>query len=131
MDKPLVALIDDVPEILTLTAEVLTDAGYRVVTGTDANDVEGILEHERPDLLIIDIRLPGEITGLPLLRAIRGNAATARLPILVVTADLTFLRENVGALKSLGCETLQKPFDIDSLLDCVASLLPVVRRMIP
>jgi DNA-binding response OmpR family regulator len=122
---PLVTLVVDVPEILTLMEDVLTDAGYSVVMGESADDVEGILVRERPALLILDVRLPGSITGLPLLRAIRDNPATATLPILVATADTTFLRENVGTLKALGCETLQKPFGIDSLLNCVASLLSV------
>ena len=78
-----------------------------------------------PGLLILDVRLPGTATGLPLLRAIRDNPTTARLPILVATADVTFLREHAGALKNLDCATLPKPFDIESLLECVAALLPV------
>lgn len=122
---PVVAVVDDVPEILTLMEEVLTDAGYRVVTGTNAGDVGGILACQNLVLLILDVRLPGGVTGLALLRAIREKPETANLPILVATADLTFLRENAGALKSLGYETLPKPFDSDALLDCVASLLPV------
>ncbi len=131
MGVPLVAVVDEVPEILTLMEEVLTDAGYRVVTGTNAGDVGGILACQNLALLILDVRLPGAVTGLALLRAIREKPATANLPILVATADLTFLRENAGELKSLGCETLPKPFDIGSLLDYVASLLPVGRRSTP
>jgi two-component system alkaline phosphatase synthesis response regulator PhoP len=125
MDKPLIAIVEGAPEILSLMAEGLGDAGYRVVTGENADDVEGILADELPNLLILDVRLPGTVTGLPLLHAMRDNPATAHLPILIATADVTFLRENAGALKSLGCETLPKPFDIDSLLGCVASLIPV------
>ncbi len=120
-----IAIVDDSPEILALVCEVLDDAGFCTVTGTEADDVEGLLAPEHPDLLILDVRLPGAVTGLPLLRALRENRSTAQLPILVATADLAFLRENAGALKTLGCEALPKPFDIDSLLDCVASLLPV------
>lgn len=123
MDRPRIALVDDVPEILTLMEEVLTDAGYRVVMGESADDVEEILAREHSDLLIIDIRLPGAVTGLPLLHLIRDNPTTAKTPILVITADTTFLRENVGALKALGCEALPKPFDVDALFGCVTSLL--------
>jgi DNA-binding response OmpR family regulator len=125
MDIPLVAIIDDSPEILSLMGEVLTDAGYRVVMGESTDEVDRILAGERPGLLVLDIRLPGAVTGLPLLRAIREKAATANLPILIATADVTFLRGNAGELKTLGCETVQKPFDIDALLMCVGALLPV------
>jgi len=129
MEESLVVVVDDYFDILTLMDEILGDEGYRVVTGTNADDIEGILARERPGLLILDVHLPGRVTGLPLLRTIRDYPATAHLPILVATADLNFLRENAGELKSLGCETLPKPFDIDYLLDCVASLLPVSNRL--
>ncbi len=129
MEKGLVAIVDDYPEILALLSEVFVDAGFRIITGTNADDIEEMVACERPDLLIVDIRLPGTVTGLPLLRGIREKPATAHLPILVATADLNFLRENAWELKSLDCETLSKPFDLDSLLDCVASLLPVGIRL--
>ncbi len=129
MEESLVVVVDDYFDILTLMDEILGDEGYRVVTGTNADDIEGILARERPGLLILDVHLPGRATGLPLLRTIRDYPATAHLPILVATADLNFLRENAGELKSLDCETLPKPFDIDYLLDCVASLLPVGNRL--
>lgn len=128
MGVPFVAVVDEVPEILTLMDEILGDEGYRVVTGTNADDIEGILVRERPGLLILDVRLPGAVTGLPLLRTIRDYPATAHLPILVATADLNFLRENAGALKDLGCETLAKPFDIDAFLGCVGTLIPAHDR---
>lgn len=128
MEKPLVALVDDYPDILVLMAEVLDDAGYRTATGTSADDVERLTANECPDLLILDVRMPGERSGLPLLRAIRMNPATAKLPILVATADVAFLRENAGALKTLDCESLTKPFDIDAFLERVRSLLSVPNR---
>ncbi len=128
MDAPLVAIVENDPVIIGLMCEVLNDAGYRTVTGTNADDVESILFRERPDLLILDVRLPGGVTGLPLLSTLRDNPATARLPIIVTTADASFLRKNAWAVHGLGCETLEKPFDLDSLLGCVASFLPVGKR---
>lgn len=124
MSGPLVAIADDSPEIVELMSEILDDAGYRIVACDPSDGVETLFVHVHPDLLILDIRLPGGVTGLPLIHAIRENPATANLPLLVTAADMTFLRENAGALTSLGCETLAKPFDIDSLLGCVGSMLP-------
>ncbi len=128
MGGPLVAIADDSPEIVELMGEILCDAGYRSVACADADGVETILVRVNPDLLILDMRLPGAITGLPLIHAIRENPATANLPILVATADLTFLHENAGTLKNLGCETLAKPFDIDAFLGCVGTLIPAHDR---
>ncbi len=128
MDMGTIAIIDDVSAVLALMAEILSDAGYAVVTGTNADDVEGIVARGRPDLLVLDVRLPGAVTGMRLLHAMRQNPTTARLPILVITADLTFLRENADALKDLGCETLAKPFDIDAFLGCVGTLIPAHDR---
>lgn len=128
MEKPLVALVDDYPDILALMAEVLGDAGYRTATGTSGDDVERLTENECPDLLILDVRMPGRVSGLALLRTIRENPATADVPILVATADLTFLRENEDELKALGCASLTKPFDIDAFLGRVTSLLSAPDR---
>ncbi len=128
MDRPVVAIVDDHTALLALLCEVLDDEGYRVITGAKADDVGRMLTREHPDLLVLDVRLPGALTGLPLLHTIRENPATAHLPILVATADLAFLRLNAGALKNLGCETLAKPFDIDAFLGCVGSLIPAHDR---
>ncbi len=58
---------------------------------------EPLAAREYPDLLILDVRVPGRVSGMPLLHTVRGNPATAKLPIPVATADVTFLRENAGA----------------------------------
>jgi DNA-binding response OmpR family regulator len=128
MSKLCIAVIDDDTDVLALMAEILGESGYRTVTGANAGEVEHLVASQRPDLLILDVRLPGELSGVPLLRTLRGMPVAAELPIVVATADRTFLYENAGTLKALGCETLEKPFDIESLLDCVAALLPAPDR---
>lgn len=124
MKKPLVAIGDDSPDILSLMEQILGDAGYATVAAADGDGVARLLAEHRPDVLILDVRMPGSLAGLPLLEAIRRRPATVRMPIVVATADLPFLREHAATLRALGCETLAKPFDLDALLGCVASLLP-------
>ncbi|HEV7129666.1 MAG TPA: response regulator [Ktedonobacterales bacterium] len=81
-----VLIVDDNPELLTLITESLTLLGdYTVLTAEDgALGLERAVEL-RPDCLVIDIKMPG-LDGYQLVRAVRGDPATASIPLVMLTA---------------------------------------------
>ncbi len=80
-----VLLVEDDPANVTLFTTILESEGYAVETVTDGTQAQQRVEAFRPDLILMDINLPGT-DGTELLRRLRGNASTARLRILALTA---------------------------------------------
>jgi DNA-binding response OmpR family regulator len=97
----------------------LTQAGYRVSTASSAEEAETQLETSRPDLMLLDIGLPG-MDGLEALRTFRRRFRP--VPTIFVTARRRELDEIVGL--ELGADDyIAKPFDMDVLLAHVRAVL--------
>jgi CheY-like chemotaxis protein len=111
---------DDNEQMRRLIVELLVAEGYEVSEATDTGQVLDRVSHARPDLLILDVQMPGG-GGVEALRAIRSDPANGGLPVLLLSGsvDLSFdLASEVGADAQLP-----KPFRIDQFRDTVASLL--------
>ena len=65
-------VVDDEPTVRDIVGQYLTRDGFRVIATGDGRDVMGLVELESPDLVVLDIMLPG-IGGLELCRAIRAR----------------------------------------------------------
>ena len=118
---PLIYYVEDDEHIRDLTAYALHQAGMEVRA---FHDGDGLVERcavEPPDAVLLDIMLPGD-DGLVLLQALRGNAATENLPVMMLTAkgqkSDRITGFNVGA-----DDYLPKPFDPDELLSRVRAIL--------
>jgi diguanylate cyclase (GGDEF)-like protein len=85
VDPSTVLVVDDDPVVLDMLSMMLGDRGLRVVGLQDANGLWDALEREIPDLLVVDVALPG-IGGIDLCKAVRTDPRWQRLPILVLTA---------------------------------------------
>ncbi|HEY7908051.1 MAG TPA: response regulator [Thermomicrobiales bacterium] len=118
-----IAVFDDDTDFLDLMRDVLTEAGYRVVAETTADAASDIVLRERPALVILDFWMAGQGAGLTALRLIRERPETAALPVLICSGDRTALNDYADDWHALGCETLEKPFDLDVMLDQVARLV--------
>jgi DNA-binding response OmpR family regulator len=123
MTGPLIAVVDDDDVFVNLMREVLADEGYRVVIGATEEDAVVMVMRELPTLAIIDLRMNTAASGITVLRALRDDPSTAALPVLVCSADLTFLRDHADDLRALGCQMLPKPFDLDVLLSTIRAML--------
>jgi DNA-binding NtrC family response regulator len=106
-----VLIVDDEPEMVESTARLLTLAGHRCTTTTAAQEALAVLESERPDVLLTDLKMPG-IDGLELLR--RAHRIDADLPVILITAFAS-IESAVGAVKEGAFDYLPKPFSGEQL----------------
>lgn len=103
--------MDDEPSILRSTAILLEDLGCEAVVCDDASRIRDMLEAERPDLLLQDVRMPGlDIERLVL--GLRSDPRFCRLPIVVFSASMD-AEEVAARVKAVG--VLAKPFRPEAL----------------
>src|SRR4051794_3935627 len=112
---PTVVVIDDEPSVLALVCDVLEDDGITaacLLSGVGAHEV--VREHH-PRVIILDVQMP-HVDGVHLFRQLRGDAATANIPVIFLTANVHALYERLPNYPSMGATVLPKPFNITTLL---------------
>lgn len=116
-----ILLIDDEPNIIEAIRFILTRAGYTVTSHGNGLDAVAVIAAARPDLVILDLMLPGR-SGFDILQDLRSNPAHAALPVLMLTAKGQprdrEMAERLGASRFLS-----KPFANADILAAVRSLL--------
>ena len=118
-----VLIIDDDEKLRKLLKEYLEGNGFKVLTLADGSDVKKILQKESPEMVILDIMLPGK-DGLEVLKEIRMDDT---LPVIMLTAKGDQTDRIVGL--ELGADDyLPKPFNPRELL---ARMKAVLRRAVP
>jgi DNA-binding response OmpR family regulator len=116
-----ILLVDDEPEILEICRDYLNASGYEVVTAKDGTQGFSAARRERPDLIVLDLMLPG-MDGLDLCRAIRRES---NVPIIMLTARVEETDKLIGL--ELGADDyMTKPF---SPRELVARVKVVLRRV--
>jgi len=116
-----VLVIDDEPELLRLLDYNLTKAGYLAISARDGPSGLALARRHAPDLVILDILMPG-MDGLEVCKALRGDPATAGIPILILTAKAEEADRVLGL--ELGADDyVCKPFGVRELLARVKALL--------
>ena len=117
-------VVDDEPGILELLSVSLRFAGFEVATATNGVDALGVFQDFAPDLLVLDVQMPG-LDGFEVAKQLRGNGH--RTPVLFLTAkDAT--EDRVHGLTIGGDDYVTKPF---SLEEVVARIRAVLRRTAP
>jgi CheY-like chemotaxis protein len=113
-----VLVVDDDRPIVDFIADVLHEEGYAVLAAHDAVSAFEAVEAQQPDLILLDLLMPG-INGAELFRTLHDRGLT-NVPIILMTAD----NHAVQKLIAEGVKfMLLKPFDLDTLLDCVSRAL--------
>jgi two-component system alkaline phosphatase synthesis response regulator PhoP len=119
-----ILVVDDEPHIVEVVHDYLKQAGYRVVTAPDGQTALTLARHERPDLIVLDLMLPGELNGLDVCRRLRQDPSLADVPIIMLTARVEETDKLVGL--ELGADDyVTKPF---SPREVVARVRAVLRR---
>jgi DNA-binding response OmpR family regulator len=127
MDRaaPLIYVVEDDPEIRAIFEELLRDAGYRVLGCSTAQEAQSFIGGEPPDLVLLDNHLEQYAAGWALLTELRAGAATATLPVILISADVQFLRMWDADLVAKRCFAIEKPFDLDDVLTTVYAAIGV------
>jgi two-component system, OmpR family, alkaline phosphatase synthesis response regulator PhoP len=116
-----ILVIDDESNIVRLVRDYLEQAGYQVLTASNAQAGLHILRHEAPDLLILDLGLPDQ-DGWDLTRLIRADRQLANLPIIMLTARVDEGDRIIGL--ELGADDyITKPFNPREVVARVRSVL--------
>ena len=116
-----ILVVDDDREILDLTSAVLRDGGYQVLTACDGRQGVAMAQTEGPDLILLDINMPG-LDGWEALRVLRIDDETRRIPVAMFSVRYD-LAEKMEALKRSADDYIVKPFSYDEMLERVARLL--------
>jgi CheY-like chemotaxis protein len=120
-----VLIVEDTPLNLELAQDILEAQGYEVLTAGDAAECAAVLAHRRPDLVLMDVQLPGK-DGLQITRELRADPATADLLIVAMTAHA--MVEDEHQVRAAGCDGyLTKPIQTRRLVQQVAEFLQSTR----
>lgn len=122
MSAAVVAIIEDDAAVLDVMTECLTGNGYRILPYRQGAGAYELIEIERPDAVILDIRMEHPRAGLAVLQRLRRNLATVDLPVLICTGDASFAREWERTLEEYRCTVVAKPFQIADLLAAIGHL---------
>jgi DNA-binding response OmpR family regulator len=119
-----ILICDDEQEILDITRLILEDSGFEVFGVINSGEVVKLVERERPDVLLIDLWMPG-MSGDQVITELRRNEQITRLPIIVISAS----KDGRGIAYASGADDfLEKPYDIDALVEIVHKHLTMPQR---
>jgi pilus assembly protein CpaE len=116
-----ILVVDDEPDALRMVKLTLSSEGYEVVTGSDGEEAIRIATLERPDLILLDVMMPG-INGYEVTRRLRRVPELAQVPILFLSARGQ-VEDKVEGLRAGGNDYVTKPADPVELVARVGALL--------
>jgi class 3 adenylate cyclase len=120
-----ILVVDDTPQNVKLLADLLAAKGFVVATASNGEQALEQVAREPPDLVLLDVMMPG-LSGYEVCRRIRDNAATALLPVVLVTS-LDPGEERIKGLEAGADDFLSKPINRPELFARVRSLLRIKR----
>lgn len=112
-EKPVLLVVEDDVDVADMLNAYFHIQGYLVLTAYGGEEALAVCRSERPDLIILDIRLP-DIDGYEVARRLRGNRRSAEIPILFLT-DKRSRADRLQGLELGADDYLTKPFDVQEL----------------
>jgi two-component system, cell cycle response regulator DivK len=117
-----ILVIEDTEDNRLIVGDLLANAGYEMIEAVDGLQGVATAEREQPDLILMDIQLPG-IDGYEATRRIRAIPALARVPIIAVTSYA--LSGDEAKTREAGCDGyVAKPYSPRQLLAKIREYLP-------
>jgi CheY-like chemotaxis protein len=118
-----ILVVEDTPQMAQLTLLILERAGYKAAHAVDGESAIAYLEQNSPDLVLLDLNLPG-ISGWDVMAFIIQRFGTGNLRVIVTTAYGDSANRVVGKLQSVT-KYIVKPFSPQDLISAVQSALAV------
>jgi len=116
-----ILIVDDEPDVASLLTLLLRSQGYEAVVASDGRQGLELARKENPDLIILDIMLPG-LDGYKIARMLKFDESYSHIPIIMLTAKVQEKDKALG-LETGADEYLTKPFDTQLLLKKVKEIL--------
>ena len=126
MNQPLIFCVEDDDSIRELICYALKSGGYQAQGFSSSAALWHRMATEKPDLLVLDIMLPGE-DGLHILQRLKEDASTRSVPVIMLTAKTSEL-DKVAGLDAGADDYITKPF---SVLELLSRIRAVLRRTAP
>ena len=117
----LILIVEDNEKNLKLVRDVLRVKGYATIEATNAEDGIALANAHKPDLILMDIQLPG-MNGIDALRVLRADSATAGIAAIAVTASV--MQQDRNLITDAGFDRyVGKPINLKEFLDAVRTTL--------
>ena len=117
----LVLIVEDNEKNLKLVRDVLQVKGFSTLEAGTAEDGIRLARERKPDLVLMDIHLPG-MNGIEALKVLRAEAATAAIPVIAVTASV--MQQDRKMITEAGFDAyVGKPINLKEFLDAVHAML--------
>ena len=116
-----ILIVDDSVEYLNFMQLLLSGEGFQAEIAATTTVMQDQLRRSRPDLVISDVRMPGN-GPFAVLDLLAADERTRHIPVLLCTGAVQEVDQVADRLKRDGIEVLFKPFDIEVLLECVSRL---------
>jgi two-component system cell cycle response regulator DivK len=121
MANELILIVEDNPQNQKLARDVLQVKGYRVLVAETAEAGIPMAIKEKPDLVLMDIHLPG-MNGIEALAKLRGDAGTKAIPVFAFTASV--MPQDRREITSAGFDGfVSKPINLKEFLDTIAATM--------
>jgi CheY-like chemotaxis protein len=119
-----IALVNDDTTFLELMRDLLeAEEGHEVLICKESGNAHRFVKEQRPDMVLLDIRMGGEERGWTILELLTLDPETSSIPVVVCSAALSNLRDHEPLLQKYGVGVLPKPFDLDALVAKVRAAL--------
>ena len=120
--KKKILVVDDDRDLVELLDIKLSKSGYDVLTSTDGKSGIEAARRFRPDLVIVDLMMPG-VHGYDVCETLSNDAEIGKPKVVIMSAK-SFPSDKAQAKRVGALHYLEKPFEMDELIRCVRSFLP-------
>lgn len=121
MSTPLILIVEDDPKSRKLLRDVLNAVGYNTSEAENAEDGIKIAQRSIPQVILMDIRLPG-MSGIDALRHLRNDERTSAIPVIAVTASV--MNGQKAEAQGAGFNAVEyKPVNVKSLLSIIGTFI--------
>lgn len=117
-----ILIVEDQPEVLRLLEMVLSAEDRQVMLTDRGEEAVEIAREAVPDVILMDVMLPGEIDGYEATRALKNDPATAACAIIIMTAKVQE-QDRIDAFEAGADDYIGKPFDLDDLKNKIEKFL--------
>jgi CheY-like chemotaxis protein len=122
MAGPILVVEDDAAVREVLIAALVDEMGLDVATAASGGEALTMLRSLRPSMILLDLTMPG-VSGLDVLDHLRANGTIRTIPVVSMTALSASSAERQAALQAGSVAILDKPFDLQELMDTVEGVL--------